>query len=254
MGTAISVFEPIKNNRTFEEVSTRIKKMIFDGVFKPGDKLPPETQLAKQFDVGRQSVREALRILEISGFITITKGGGGGSIIKDTISNTISSLFLDAFHLKKMSLEELTVARVEIEKVVLNHAIDNADESDFKRLKNNVAITKKKIANNLIVLDENIQFHQLIARASKNHLFIIVIEAITTAVRHSMTQLRPDANLTAEGVGYSDQVLQSKNALGYHEAILNAMLDKNRQLATEMLEKHLLEVKSRLQTLVDRDT
>jgi len=59
-----TVFTPLKNPRTFEEVSNRIKKLIFDGVFKPGDKLPPEIEIAQQFNVGRQSIREALRILE----------------------------------------------------------------------------------------------------------------------------------------------------------------------------------------------
>ena len=165
-----AVFTPIKGSRTFEEVSNQIKKLIFDGVFKPGDKLLPETELAQQFNVGRQSVREALRILELSGFITIQKGGGGGAIIKDTISNKISNLFLDAFQLEKITIEELTVARFEIEKTVLKYAIENADEADIKRLQENVRDALEKIEANINVIDENIQFHNLLARASKNHL------------------------------------------------------------------------------------
>ena len=46
-----TVFAPIKSPRTFEEVSNRIKKLIFDGVIKTGDKLPPETELAQQFNI-----------------------------------------------------------------------------------------------------------------------------------------------------------------------------------------------------------
>lgn len=72
------IFEPFKNNkRAFEEVSSSIKSLIFKGILQPGDKLPSEGELANQFNVGRQTVREALRILELSGFIKVQKGFGG---------------------------------------------------------------------------------------------------------------------------------------------------------------------------------
>ena len=242
-----AVFTPIKGSRTFEEVSNQIKKLIFDGVFKPGDKLLPETELAQQFNVGRQSVREALRILELSGFITIQKGGGGGAIIKDTISNKISNLFLDAFQLEKITIEELTVARFEIEKTVLKYAIENADEADIKSLQENVRDAWKKIEANINVIDENIQFHNLLAKASKNHLFVIVVEAVTTAVRHFMSQLEPDAEFSDNEQWYNENIIQSKNTLAYHNEILNAVIGKKLNKAVDILENHLQEVKNRLQ-------
>ena len=242
-----AVFTPIKGSRTFEEVSDQIKKLIFDGVFKPGDKLLPETELAQQFNVGRQSIREALRILELSGFITIQKGGGGGAIIKDTISNKISNLFLDAFQLEKITIEELTVARFEIEKTVLKYAIENADEADIKRLQENVRDAWEKIEANINVIDENIQFHNLLAKASKNHLFVIVVEAVTTAVRHFMSQLGPDAEFSDNEKWYNENIIQSKNTLTYHNKILNAVIEKKLDKAIDTLENHLQEVKNRLQ-------
>lgn len=245
-----AVFTPIKSSRTFEEVSNRIKKCIFDGVFKPGDKLPPETELAQQFNVGRQSIREALRILELSGFITIQKGGGGGAIIKDTISNTISTLFLDAFLMEKISIEELTVARVEIEKTVLKYAIRNADGSDIRSLQENIRRTRQKIENNEVVIDENIQFHKLLARASKNHLFIIVVEAISTAVRYFMSQLGSDSESSDKKKWYDESIIRSKNTVAFHQHILDAIIANDLEQAVAQLEAHLHEVKDRLQLLV----
>jgi GntR family transcriptional repressor for pyruvate dehydrogenase complex len=245
-----AVFAPIKSSRMFEEVSNRIKKFIFDGVFKPGDKLPPETELAQQFNVGRQSIREALRILELSGFITIQKGGGGGAVIKDTISSTISELFYDAFLLEKITIEELTVARVEIEKTVLKYVIQNADESDIKRLQENIRKSHEKIANNEVVIDENIQFHKLLARASKNHLFVIVVEAITTAVRHFMSQLGPDSEFSEHKKWYNESIIRSKNTVEFHQHILDAIVANDLDQAIELLEAHLHEVKNRLQLMV----
>lgn len=245
--TSKAVFTPIKGSRTFEEVSDQIKKLIFDGVFKPGDKLLPETELAQQFNVGRQSIREALRILELSGFITIQKGGGGGAVIKDTISSTISKLFLDAFQLEKISIEELTVARFEIEKIVLKYAIENADAADIKRLQENIQDARKKIEANINVIDENIQFHNLLAKASKNHLFVIVVEAVTTAIRYFMRRLEPDAEFSDNEQWYNENIIQSKNTLAYHDEILSAVIEKKLDKAVDTLENHLQEVKNRLQ-------
>jgi DNA-binding FadR family transcriptional regulator len=238
------VFTPIKNRRTFEQVSNKIKKLIFDGVFQPGDKLPSEIELAHQFQVGRQSVREALRILELSGFIAIQKGGGGGAVIKDTIANTISGLFLDAFQLEKISLEELTINRIEFEKIVLKYAIQNAEPADIERLQRNIDQSQTKLKANAVIIDENIQFHRLLARASKNYLLIIVVEAITAAVRRSLEQLNLKSGLPSD-----ESVIQSKNTVNYHQNILDAILAKDLELAAEWLENHLNEVKNRLQLL-----
>jgi len=239
-----TAFTPIKSRRTFEQVSNEIKKFIFDGIFKPGDKLPSEKELAQQFRVGRQSVREALRILELSGFIVIQKGGGGGAVIKDNISSTISGLFLDAFQLEKISIEELTVARVEIEKIVLKHAIQQAEPFDIERLRKNIADTRRKLETNKAAIDENIQFHHLLAHASKNLLFVVVVEAITTAVRHFLSQLNLENSLPN-----SESILRSKNTFDYHQRILDALIAKNTEEAVEWLEDHLNEVKTRLQRL-----
>lgn len=73
MGVVRAIFTPVKSKRTFEEVSSKIKNLIFDGTLKPGDRLPSESELAVQFGVGRQTLREALRILELSGFIFMRK-------------------------------------------------------------------------------------------------------------------------------------------------------------------------------------
>jgi len=244
-----TVFTPIKSPRTFEEVSNQIKKLIFDGVFKPGDKLPSEIEIAQQFNVGRQSIREAMRILELSGFITIQKGGGGGAIIKDTISSTISELFLDAFQMEKITIEELTIARFEIEKIVLKYAIENADESDIESLQKNIRETREKIENNILAVDENIRFHKLLAKASKNHLFVIVVEAVTTAIRHFLSGLGPASESSDSEKWYNENMMNSKNTLAYHEDILNAVIEKKLDVAIDILENHLLEVKGRLQPL-----
>ncbi len=246
-----NLFSPIKSKRTFEEVSSNIKRLIFDGVLKPGDRLPSEIELAHQFSVSRETVREALRILELSGFITVQKGGSGGPLIKDTIIHTISDLFLDAFRMEKISIEELTIARLEIEKMVLNHVMDNADASDIESLKQNLKAAQKRIEDNLMANEENIEFHNLLAKASKNHVFVIVIGSIAAVLRNLLSRLSPDMGTTGDPAGYDESILMSGNAVRYHEDILSAIIEKRRDDAIELLEQHLIEVSNRLKTLID---
>jgi len=245
------LFTPIKSQRTFDRVSTKIKRLIFDGVLKPGDRLPSETALAQQFDVGRQTIREALRILELSGFITIQKGGSGGPLIQTTILNTINNLFLDAFRLEKVTTEELTVARIEIERMVLGYAIDLATGEDIQGLKENIQKAREKIKDNTMAVDENVDFHNLLAKAARNHVFVMVVGSIMAVVRDHTSRLTSNLEEPGNGAILSESVLLSKNAVDIHEEIVNAIKDKDREKAIRLMESHVREVGHRLESLRD---
>ena len=215
---------PIKPKRTFEEVSIRIKELIFEGAFKPNEKLPSENELAKTFKVGRQSVREALRLLEISGFISIQRGVNGGPIIQDTMLNKMAGLFLDNFKFNRIPVKDLTQARSEIEKIILKSAIDNATETDLLDLRENVIRAKSRQERNLPAFEENINFHRLLARASKNQVFVMVIESIL-AVESDFRSKNKKIDMK-----------KSVKITHYHEQILQAIEGGNFEQGDEMIE------------------
>ena len=223
-------FKPYKSKRSFEEISNEIKTHIFRGDLKPGDKLPPETEIAHQFNVSRQTIREAMRILEQCGFITIQQGVNGGPLIVDTILNRLGTLFIDIFHFKKISPNELTEARFDIEKVMLRHVIERADDSDLEGLKENVQKAKEKIKTNNSPFTDNIAFHKLLAGASKNYVYVIVIEAIMAVVS--------DFHSNLERVNFE----RSRKITKYHEDILEAIIERNLEKSVDLFEKLLVEV------------
>ncbi|MBW2305282.1 MAG: FadR family transcriptional regulator [Deltaproteobacteria bacterium] len=229
------LFSPVKSRRTFEEVASEIKKLVIQGLLKPGVKLPPEVELASRFGVGRQTIREALRILELSGFITIQKGYGGGPIISDTVLHRITSLFLDAFQMEKVTLEELTVARLKIEKIVLEDVIDRADEEDIAALRKNMLEARRKIDMKVMATDKNIEFHRILAKASKNHVFVIVVDSILALLENLLLRLKPNLEMT-------------RKAVVSHERLLEAIIRKDKAEAGRLLEEHLLAVRDRLKS------
>ncbi len=226
-----AIFKPIKSQRTFEEVSSKIKALIFEGTLQSGDKLPSELDLAKQFNVGRQTVREALRILELSGFITVKKGFGGGPVVRNNISGRITNLLLDAFRMENITVEEFVAARLTIEKAILNNAIDNSDDQDIKDLRENLAKAKDLIANKEIATDLNFEFHSLLAKASRNPVFIIVEGAINAIHRNLRSRSAPDFKT-------------SETAVREHEKILDALIKEKRENAINLLKKHILRMGS----------
>jgi GntR family transcriptional regulator, transcriptional repressor for pyruvate dehydrogenase complex len=73
------VGQPVRAPKTSELIAARLRRQIVRGAVKPGEKLPPETQLMKQFGVSRPTVREAFRILETEGLIVVRPGSRGGA-------------------------------------------------------------------------------------------------------------------------------------------------------------------------------
>src|SRR3989475_7322698 len=73
---AVAVIEPIRRSRLYQGIVEQIEGLLERGDIRPGDQLPPERQLADQFQVSRASVREALRTLELLGIVETRPGGG----------------------------------------------------------------------------------------------------------------------------------------------------------------------------------
>lgn len=90
------VIPEVRQERLYQKIANLIIKLINDNIFPPGTFLPPERELAKQLGVSRASLREALIVLEISGWIVIQSGNGVIVSDKNTLPATIP--------LKKFSL------------------------------------------------------------------------------------------------------------------------------------------------------
>jgi DNA-binding FadR family transcriptional regulator len=233
-------FQPVETKRTFEEIADQIKKSIFDGALEPDDRLPSELELARQFNVGRQTVREALRFLEMSGFITIQRGAKGGPVIENTILHIASNSLMNAIQMQNITLDDLTVARIEIERGVLIHVLKKADASDIRILQKNVLKAKREISSDIRASALNVEFHRLLAKASKNPVFEIVVDSIMAVAAEYLSRIE---------LG----IEQSKRSVDDHEALLSAIIEKNTAKAIKILEDHLRLLGSLYQTVNDKE-
>lgn len=230
------LFQPVESKRTFEEIADQIKRSIFDGTLDPGDRLPSELELARQFNVGRQTIREALRFLEMSGFITIHRGAKGGPVIENTLLHIASNSLMNAIQMQNITLNDLTAARIEIERGVLLHVLKSADASDVRILQENVFKAKREIKKGIRASALNVEFHRLLARASKNPVFEIVVDSIMAVAADYLSRFE---------LGLE----QSKRSVDDHEALLAAIIEKDTNKAIKILEDHLRLLGSLYQTV-----
>jgi GntR family transcriptional repressor for pyruvate dehydrogenase complex len=78
------MFEQVQQNRIFQDVTRQIEEAILSRQLKAGDRLPSERELQETFRVSRGTLREALRVLEQKGLVTIKTGAKGGAVVRES--------------------------------------------------------------------------------------------------------------------------------------------------------------------------
>lgn len=206
---ATPTFQPARPRRAFDEIIAQVREMVRNGELRTGDRLPAERALAEQFAVSRNTVREALRMLEISGLIQLRRGATGGAFIAEADTSRVATSITDMMELAQFSLSDLTEARAWIESVVVEVACERADDQMLDRLQSNV-----DEATRLSRLEDweskslvNIEFHNLLAEATGNPVVVAVVKSLMDVMREVVLGAGP-----TEG----DVVLRSRRRLIKH--------------------------------------
>lgn len=218
-------FKPIRQFRISEEVLSQLKESILLGKFKSGEKLPSERELTEEFQVSRGVIREAIRILEITGFVTLRQGPTGGAFVTDLSFDHVGNAFLDLFLANKVSIPELANVRLFVEPEVARLAARNATEDDWKRLTEAQEGEFLSVSTTTARIIQFQRVHHVIAESCQNHFY----EAI------SKSMLR----LTFEVVEAVDPDHEALHMPGEHKHIIDAVISANAEAAREAMQTHM---------------
>lgn len=180
-------FRRIRTPRAFEEIAEQIRRELSDRRLRVGDRLPPERELAEQFGVSRNTLREALRALENAGLLELRKGAAGGAFVRESTGNAVIAGLRDMFHLGAIEPEHLTEARVLIESIAVRTACERATAEDLAALRANLAAAERAAAGNSDFYEQaaiHLDFHRILARATRNPVMGIVMEALIDVMQH----------------------------------------------------------------------
>ena len=163
-------FRPVATRRAFEEITAQIRGQLARHTLRTGDRLPAERQLAEQFHVSRNTLREALRSLEIAGLLELRKGATGGAFIKEGGGAAAVAGLADLYHLGTIKPQHLTEARIVIGTEVARLACARRSKEDLGALEANVAAAEAATIEGDVVNRAriNYEFHRLLARAARN--------------------------------------------------------------------------------------
>lgn len=174
-------FRPIHTRRAFEEICERIREQLALGMLKPGDKLPPERDLAQQLGVSRNVLREALRSLEMAGVLRLLKGVKGGAFIQEGDTSRMNDVMRDMLSLGTISVRELSEARVHVLDLVVSLVCDNARQSDLDALEANIRRTELATKEGRLLdrVECSREFYKLLAASTGNKVIAMIMDSVT---------------------------------------------------------------------------
>ncbi|WP_229375807.1 FadR/GntR family transcriptional regulator [Streptomyces spirodelae] len=176
-------FQPVRPVRAYQRVAEQIEERILAGELPPGSRLPAERELVRQFDVGRSTIREALRVLQSSGLIRSRPGDPLGAevlgVSPDTLSHALGRLARS--HLS--SLAELIQFRMVLDAESYRLAARLHTEEDLRRLTELADRMGECVSCDPHAFSEaDAQFHRVVAEASGNALLALCARAVHDAV------------------------------------------------------------------------
>jgi GntR family transcriptional repressor for pyruvate dehydrogenase complex len=231
----MNAFRPVKSGKISELIARQIKSAILKGAMKPGDRLPPERELVKNFQASRISVREAIKSLESSGLLTIKPGSG--VFVAEINSKLMSESLSSILRIRKISINELTEARIIFEPSIARLAAERMTSEGLINLEKNIEETSTIVKSNSPASAENIEFHYLIAEATHNSVIALAMRTLFDVLKEMTLEIKENLPARAEN---------SRYALGYHKKILKALHEKNSQKVYELMLKHIFQIQQGL--------
>jgi DNA-binding FadR family transcriptional regulator len=216
--------------KTSELVARDIILDISEGGMKAGDALPPEASMLKHYEVGRASLREALRLLEVHGLIRIRAGAKGGPIVGSAAASNLARMLTLYFGLANASYEDLTdVILIVYPKVAEVAASKKLSRAEIQQLHASIDQACGTPNPSAIRSETLSDFHTLLAAFAHNSVWTLLADAI--------------------GLIFADHIIATTDSREFHataaddhKQIADAVLAQNPALA----HKHMLEHTKRM--------
>jgi GntR family transcriptional repressor for pyruvate dehydrogenase complex len=165
----LSAFRPIRQRKASDEVVAVLVDAIRAGIYRPGDLLPPERDLAHRLEVSRVVLREAIEVLRREGIVSTRRGKGGGTVIESVgnLANVLAGLRGEM----TSNMRSLLEFRRALELPSSLLASRRATGDDLARLEGLVEQLGAALdRSHAEILQIDSQFHVAVAEASRNRL------------------------------------------------------------------------------------
>jgi GntR family transcriptional regulator, transcriptional repressor for pyruvate dehydrogenase complex len=223
-----SSFAKVRSTRAHELIVEQLQHLILSGKLPPGSRLPSERAMMIEFQVSRPTVREALRVAENMGLISVRPGDPGGAKVLATPSVGITRVFDSLIEAGRVSALELLGMRI----VLDSSAAALASIQPVRSVSTLQDVLRQMEATTDLhaFAELDADFHEAVIVASGNRLFHLVFQALKEPI-HSLIESRLR----------SSQHHRRAETLLHHAAIVNAIQNGDPQRAAAAVRAHLSE-------------
>ncbi len=221
----------IDKRDTVPRILAALHRRIVGGKLKAGTPLPPERELAAELGVSRFSLREALRVAESQGLVEISRGRRT-RVVVDSASSVVAAMDL-TLRRGNASLLQLTEARLIVEVEVARLAAERMTPDLLAALQQTIDRYEQAAGDTEVRVSQDMEFHLLLARASGNPVFEMILSTLGRLILTSQRQTIPHA---------------AHGTLDNHRRILRAVAAGDASAAANEMRAHLKGIASILRT------
>jgi GntR family transcriptional regulator, transcriptional repressor for pyruvate dehydrogenase complex len=230
--------EPIRATRTFEAAIEHLVEAVESSRLRAGDRLPSEADLAAQLGISKPTLRQALRVLELSGMLTVRRGKAGGIFLASDVVPAVA--VSSAVKVEESAAIEALHARRVLERAVAIEAAAVATAHDYEELEHTVSLLELHLGERPFVMRIDAMFHRALVRACHN-------TTIETAMRGVARGLAPIRD------AYPGGVERDAETLDVHRGQLAAMRAGDPDALDAVLDRHFRMLESSFATGIGRD-
>ncbi|MFD0688623.1 alpha/beta hydrolase fold domain-containing protein [Actinomadura fibrosa] len=168
----------VRPKKTAELLAQRIVADIDRRGNTVGDRLPPEREMLLAYGVGRGTLREALRFLELQGVISLKPGPGGGPVVQRPDAGNLAAALTLLLQFSGAPFRTIAEARSGLEPMMARLAAERMSPGHLTDLRSSVDVMGANLADQAVFLEENKRFHDVIAHGSGNALFGHMVDAL----------------------------------------------------------------------------
>jgi GntR family transcriptional repressor for pyruvate dehydrogenase complex len=216
----------LRPQKTAILLAQRIVAEISDGGLAPGTLLLPEREMLQRYGVARGTLREALRFLEIQGVLTIKPGPAGGPTVNMPDPRSLASAIALLLQLSDAPFSAIVEARQVFEPALAAFTARRAGADELERVRESVEAMERALGDHQAFLVENQVFHDLIAGASGNALFSLLLRSLAWIT-----------DATVLGVEYDAK--RRQGILDAHRAIYEALAERDEVKAEAAMKRHM---------------
>ncbi len=222
------LFQPVRRSRVYEDIVRQIQDRIADEHLQPGDRLPGERALAEALSVSRQSVREALRVLDYIGVVEVRPGEG--TFVATTPPSPVDASLYSLLSARTFLLDLVEARRI-LEDGIVHLATRRATRDDLDALAEILTVREKELAAGRHDVASDLAFHTQLAEATGNVVLVSAMRHLNEMWLRSRekTGRRPTSPL---------------KALQFHRQILQAVRRRQPATARRALRRHLQDMRT----------